>query len=74
MVTSRITIEPNGIYDDALLCNALEVGAETLARARRSGELRYRRVGRRPVYLGLWILAWLRSEEQAPQAQGVVRA
>jgi hypothetical protein len=62
MVTSRINIEPNGIYDDALLGNALEIGAETLARARRSGELRYRRVGRRVLYLGRWVLTWLESE------------
>jgi hypothetical protein len=58
MVTA-IKIDPAGIYDDALLYELLEVGAQTLARARRSGELRHVRKGQRILYLGSWVLDWL---------------
>jgi hypothetical protein len=58
---SSITISPTGIYDDVSLYAALEVSAATLARARRQGTLRYSRQGRRILYLGEWVLAWLRA-------------
>jgi hypothetical protein len=62
MTTTVIRIEPDGVYDDALLYGALEVSAATLARARRTGKLRYSQQGRRILYLGRWVLDWLQAD------------
>jgi hypothetical protein len=59
MATPLLTIEPNGVYDDALIRSALDVGAKTLDEARRSGRLRFAREGRRVFYLGQWVIDWL---------------
>jgi hypothetical protein len=59
MATSTIRIEPDDIYDDDLLSLSLGVSAQTLARARREGELRHTRKGNRILYLGRWVLDWL---------------
>jgi hypothetical protein len=73
MTTGTIRIESDGIYDDALLYGTLEVSAATLARARRSGQLRYSRQGRRILYIGEWVLDWLRAggERREGVADGV---
>jgi hypothetical protein len=62
MATCTIRIDPEGIYDDALLYEALGVSAATLARARCEGRLRYTRQGRQTLYLGDWVLAWLKAD------------
>jgi hypothetical protein len=62
MVTTAIQIDPTGIYDDALLYGALEVSAATLTKARREGRLRYSRQGKRILYLGAWVLAWIEAD------------
>jgi hypothetical protein len=54
-----IRIDPETIYDTSSLCEALEIGPETLARARRDGELRHTRKGRRILYTGRWVLDWI---------------
>jgi hypothetical protein len=56
------TIDPRGIYDDATLGSALDLGPDVFARARKARELRFTRKGRRTLYLGEWVLAWLASE------------
>jgi hypothetical protein len=61
MITA-IQIDPNGIYDDTRLYGVLEVSASTLAKARRGGRLRYCRQGKRILYLGSWVLAWLEAD------------
>jgi hypothetical protein len=61
-MATAVSIDPAGIYDGPLLCDLLGVSAQTLARARRSGELRYTRKGQRILYLGEWVLEWLRAE------------
>jgi hypothetical protein len=53
-----------GVYDDASLQVVLGVGTPVLARARQMGELRSTRKGRRVLYLGEWVLDWLRSDGQ----------
>ncbi len=63
------TIHPNGIYSTDDLCVMLDVSPQTAAEARRSGALRWVRKGRRVLYLGEWVLAWLRAD-----AQGVADA
>jgi hypothetical protein len=63
-MATAIQIDPTGIYDDTLLYAVLEVSAATLTKARRSGRLRYSRQGKRVLYLGAWILAWLEADAQ----------
>lgn len=60
-----ITIQPTGVYSTDDLCAMLDVSPETLAYARRLGELKATRKGRRIIYLGEWVLAWLREPEVA---------
>jgi hypothetical protein len=62
MTTATIRIDPDGIYDDALLRGALDVSDVTLARARSDGRLRYSRQGKRILYLGCWVLDWLKAD------------
>jgi hypothetical protein len=62
MANGVIHIDPDGIYDDVLLYAALETSANTLARARREGRLRYSRQGKRIFYRGSWVLAWLEAD------------
>jgi len=70
MPTATIpTILPDGIYDDGSLCAVLGVGAQTLAKARRDGSLRYARKGQRTLYLGAWVLEWL-TVDKRPRTTG----
>lgn len=57
-----ISLEPQAIYDDSALYVALGLSAAALGKARRAGRLRYTRQGNRVLYLGEWVLAWLRSD------------
>jgi len=65
-----VRIEPEALYDDGALHVALGLTAAALASARRAGTLRFTRQGKRTLYLGKWILAWL-EVEAAPQPEGV---
>lgn len=65
IATTRI--DPEAIFDDASLCASLDLGAQTIARARRAGQLRYTRKGNRILYLGQWVLDWLMSDNELPQ-------
>ena len=56
-----VEIDPERIYDDDALFAALELRQTTLARARRSGKLRYTRQGQRTLHLGSWVLDWLKD-------------
>ena len=55
-------INPKAVYDDSSLEVAIGIGSATLARARKSGDLRYTRKGSRILYLGQWIMDWLESD------------
>jgi len=70
-----VLIEPEAIYDDGSLRQALGLTENTLANARRVGTLRYTRRGKRTLYFGRWIIEWLQREgyvEQRPaRAEGV---
>jgi hypothetical protein len=57
-----ITIHPTGVYSTDAVCAMFDVSPQTLAAARRSGELRAVRKGRRWVHLGEWLLEWLRAD------------
>jgi hypothetical protein len=64
VVTDAVHIDPDAVYDDALLYAAMEVSAATLVVARREGRLRYSRQGRRILYLGRWVLEWLQADSR----------
>jgi hypothetical protein len=66
----KVSIAPDGIYDDGALHLALGLTPATLAQARRSGELRFTRKGKRTLYLGQWVLDWIKADSR----QGVGRA
>ena len=61
MTTEPVRIEPDSIYDDLLLYQALGISTATIAQARRSGELRHARKGNRTLYLGQLVLDWLKA-------------
>ena len=61
-MAAPLNIEPNGVYDDGALVLSLGLTHATLARARRDGHLRFSRKGKRVLYLGQWIIEWLRDE------------
>ena len=58
------SIDPAGIYDEGSLCLALGVTPNALACARRSGQLRFTRKGRRVLFVGQWVIDWLRAEDR----------
>jgi hypothetical protein len=64
-MATAVNINPTDIYDDALLSTLLGVSAQTLTRARRCGELRHTRKGQRILYLGSWVLEWLKDGHEA---------
>lgn len=57
--------EREAIYDDTRARHVLGLAKTTLAQAREDGSLRYRRSGNRIVYLGEWLLEWMRSASEA---------
>jgi hypothetical protein len=61
-----LSLDPDAVFDDGSLCQALGLTLATLARARREGRLRYTRKGKRVLYLGQWVKEWINSEV-APQ-------
>ena len=56
-----VRIDPESFYDDGSLRQALGLTPATLAAARRAGSLRYTRTGKRILYKGSWISAWLET-------------
>ena len=62
-MSEPFTIEPASVYDDAALRLALGITSATLTHARRNGRLRHTRKGKRTLYLGEWVLAWLSDSE-----------
>ena len=58
----QVSIAPDGIYDDGALYLALGLTPATLSQARRSGELRFTRKGKRTLYLGQWVLDWIKAD------------
>lgn len=77
-MTEPVLIEPEALYDDRSLQHALGLSPATLAAARRSGALRFTRQGKRTLFKGAWVLAWLESDSTPPtprheaDARGVV--
>jgi hypothetical protein len=64
-----VLIEPEALYDDGALHQALGLTPSTLAAARRSGALRFSRQGKRILYKGVWVLSWLESASTCSEPQ-----
>jgi hypothetical protein len=60
---SPVTISPDAVFDDDSIVSTLGIPAATLLQARKQGHLRHTRKGKRVLYLGKWILAWLGADE-----------
>jgi hypothetical protein len=60
-----VRIDPESLLDDGSLRQVLGLTPSTLAAARRRGSLRYTRQGKRILYKGAWVLAWLEAEPNA---------
>ena len=67
-MTAPVLIDPDALYDDRALRQSLGLTAATMAAARRSGSLRHTRKGKRTLYKGAWVLAWLDSGSDATTA------
>lgn len=52
-------IDPAAVYDDGALVLTLGLTHAALSEARRSGDLRFFKNGRRVLYRGQWVLDWL---------------
>jgi hypothetical protein len=65
MNEQHFVIHSQAVYGDSELRLGLAVTSATLAKARRAGQLRFTRKGRRFLYLGLWVLDWLNKDDQA---------
>jgi hypothetical protein len=56
-----VLLDPEAVFDDGALYQALGLTPASLAAGRRAGTLRYTKQGKRTFYLGKWVLAWLES-------------
>jgi hypothetical protein len=68
MLSAATRLDPEAIYDDALLYRELGIPTVTLARARREGRLRYARQGQRIFYVGRWVRTWLGIDDPQENA------
>lgn len=68
---SPVRIDPDGIYDDGVLVLILGLTHAALQKARRDGQLRHTRRGRRILYRGQWVIDWLDSTATVQERQEV---
>jgi hypothetical protein len=59
MPLAPIKIDPDTFYPESSVVLNFGISSTALARGRREGTLRFRRVGGQTLYLGRWLLAWL---------------
>lgn len=64
-----ICLERDRLYSEPVVCQLLGVRPPTLAEARESGSLRWSKVGRRRLYRGDWLMAWI--ERSAGEREAV---
>jgi hypothetical protein len=65
-----VTIRSDAFYDDDLLSHVLGVTRAILARACKSGQLRFSAIGSRRLYQGRWVLDWLSAEPKEAAVVG----
>lgn len=56
----QVRIDPEAIYDDDGIFGALEISRGALSRARKAGLLRFSISTGRNLYLGQWIIDWIK--------------
>jgi len=61
-MTKPVLIDPEALYDDRTLRRDLGLSQSSLDKARRTGEIRFARRGKRVLYRGAWVLAWLEAD------------
>jgi hypothetical protein len=61
-MANTLVLDPNTIYDEGAVSLALDISLATLDRARREGQLRYTRKGRRIFFRGQWFLDWFEAD------------
>lgn len=71
MISAPPRIDPEGIYHNGDVGLLLGLTSSTLARARRTKQLRYSRQGRAILYRGQWLIDWL---DLADSVEAVRRA
>lgn len=64
---SPTVIDPAAIYQDGDARLALGLTGATMQRARKSGLLRFTRLGRAILYRGQWLIDWLEGTSQPPK-------
>jgi hypothetical protein len=64
-----VSIQSKAVYDDGALFLSLGLTPAALSKARRGGELRFTRQGKRTLYLGQWVLDWLQATAQTTKAE-----
>lgn len=70
MDRSGLIIEPDAIYPQRAIRDALSISPATFAAARRAGELPFIRKGKTFLYRGEWLLSWLSPQSNvAPEAR-----
>ena len=61
-MTPALQIDPNAVYEEGAISLALGIPLASLLKARRDGELKFVRRGRRVFIIGRNLLAWLEPE------------
>ncbi len=56
---SGFSIDPNAIYGEGDLVLGLGITQAALLKARRAGQLRFIRKGKRVLFRGQWLLDWV---------------
>ena len=62
-----VSIDPEAVYDDGAIRQALGLTDSALTAARRARTLRFSRHGKRILYRGSWLLEWLEAAAATPQ-------
>jgi hypothetical protein len=60
-----IRIEPNQYYDQAGVCETLDIATQSLQKECREGRLRYVKRGGKRFFRGQWLIDWLDGSEAA---------
>jgi hypothetical protein len=69
MSSSTIKIDPDAFYTEGEIVIGLDISSGTLSKAKKSSQLRYRKIGKRTFYLGRWILDWLEQDIRSSQEE-----
>ena len=56
-------LDPQAVYSQSEICEALGITARRLGNAAVAGEVRFAALGSQRVYLGQWILDWIEGRE-----------